>query len=336
MHSKQFQSSLKTTVELIRAARRIILACHINPDGDALGSMLGLGLGLSKLKKSVAMLCPDKIPSRYDSLPGISRVRQSWRATADLAISVDCASIIQLSKLDTVFQKSKRIVEIDHHVYRTRFGDIQLVDQHACSVGEMVFLVLKELKAAINKEIAECLLTSILIETSSFSRQDVKPSTFEMCSQLMIPGIHFREISERYYWRKKLSATHLCGLCLTRATTLAKDRLVWSIVYKKDFERFRGRQEDVDTVADEMMMVENIKIAVLFREIDDNMLRVSLRSKDGIDVGYLASSYGGGGHPDIAGCRIHNNPRTIQKLISQACRLISRKIHPREIFREFS
>jgi len=327
MKPEHLFGNLRATANLIKKSRSIILACHLNPDGDAIGSMLGLGRGLLKLGKSITMLCVDEIPQRYITLPGARTIKRQYHKVADLAISVDCGGMNQLSRIEEAFNRSKRIVEIDHHVYRTRFGDVQLIDEEACSVGEIVFLLLKKLGVSLDKKIAECLLTSILVETLSFSRHDVKKATFEVCPKLMECGINFRKISYRYYWRKRLSAIHLSGLCLSRVKMTANGQLAWSTIHKKDFEKFHGRQEDVDSVADDMMMIEGIKVAILFREIEDNILRVSLRSKEGIDIGYLASIYGGGGHHDVAGCRIHNNQKTIQKFISQASFVIDKKMH---------
>ena len=322
---EQLKNNLKLATGLIKKSRRIILACHFNPDGDAIGSMLGLGLSLSKLGKNVTMLCSDRVPERYISLPGSYRIKRQYSGIADLAISVDCGGLNQLAKIEEAFNRSKRIIEIDHHAYRTRFGDIQLIDEDTCSVGEIVFLLLEELGIAIDKKIAECLLTSIIVETLSFSRPDVKKDTFDICSNLMQSGINFRKISDRYYWRKRISAVQLSGLCLSRAKRVAKDQLIWSFISMKDLKEFQGQPEDVDPVPDDLMLAENVKIALLFREIEDNTLRVSLRSRDNIDIGYLASVYGGGGHHDVAGCRIHNNKRTIEKFISQASDLLKPK-----------
>ncbi|HOW35443.1 MAG TPA: DHH family phosphoesterase [Candidatus Omnitrophota bacterium] len=329
MASGGFEGKLKSTADLIRKSHKIIIACHANPDGDAIGSMLGLGLGLIKMGKSITMLCQDRIPRRYAELPLVSRIHRQHKGEADLAISIDCASMLQLSKLERAFAMSQRIVEIDHHTYRTRFGDVQLINRSACSVGEIIFELLKELKIPLDKTIAECLLTSMLVETSSFSRQDVKRVTFDICAQIMDTGVNFRKVSECYYLRKRLASMHLSGLCLVRTKMRANNQLAWSIIYKKDFERFKGKQEDIDPVPDDMMMIEDVKIVLLFREIEGNMLRVSLRSRHGIDIGYLASIYGGGGHHDVAGCRIHNNKRTIEKFINQACSLIYQKTHSR-------
>ena len=322
MNPLPFQSKLHQTAELIRKSRKIILACHMNPDGDAIGSLLALGQGLKRLRKSVELLCPDPVPQRYLSLPGAKGIKQSYQGKADLAISVDCGSIIQLSQLEHAFEKSERIIEIDHHIYRTRFGDIQLVDRHVCSVGEIIYQLLLLLNVKLDKYIGECLMISTLVETSSFSRQDIKMSTFDFCSRLMQLGIDFQKVSERYYWRRKLSSLKLSGLCFTRLAMRANQELVWSIVDKEDFKRFKGDQADVDSVPDEMLMIENVRVAILFREIDDNRLRVSLRSRGNINIGYLASLYGGGGHLDVAGCRIHKNEKTIEKFINQACQLI--------------
>ncbi len=326
MVTKQFQEDLKSTARVIREGRHIILACHLNPDGDAIGSLLGLGFGLAKMGKRIVMLCPDRIPMRYIDLPGARLIKQNFNKQADLAVSVDCASINQLSRLEAAFSKTKRIVEIDHHSYRTRFGDVQLVNKNACSVGEIVLLLLEELGVPLDRKIAECLLTSIIVETSSFSRPDVNIYTFEICAKLMEAGANFRKIAEKFYWQKRLAAVQLTGLALARVRTIAKNKLAWSIITNKDFEHFHGHQEDVDSVADDMMAVADTKITILFREIEGNMLRVSIRSKEGIDVGYLASTYGGGGHPDVAGCRIHNNKKTIEKFVIQAAQLIYKKM----------
>jgi len=322
MTAQQLKKNIGIAVELIKKSKRIILACHMNPDGDAIGSMLAFGHGLKKIGKTVIMLCPDKVPYRYDTLPGARSIKQRYNRSAELAISIDCGSLSQLASLERVFEESKRIIEIDHHEYRTRFGDIQIIDRRVAAVGEIIRAILLELKIPVDKKIAECLLTSALVETSSFSRQEVNPATFEFCSQLMRLGIDFHRISERYYWQKKLSAAHLSGLCLARVKTKANKRLAWSILYRKDFEKFRGSQEDVDPVPDDMMLIEDVQVVLLFREIANNMLRVSLRSSNRLDIGHLATLYGGGGHHNLAGCRIHNNRRTIERFINQACNLI--------------
>ncbi len=322
MNTKEFKKSLETTVQMIRKSQNIILACHMNPDGDTIGSMLGLGLGLSKLKKKITYLCPDRIPNRYQALPDAKKVKSHCRTTGDLAITLDCASIKQLPRVDRFLKQSKYIIEIDHHIYRDQFGDVELISENASSVGEIVFKVLSQLKVKIDKKIAECLLTSAIVETSSFSSESVSEKTFEACADLIKTGVDFNKISQRYYWRKSLSAMHLTGLSFLRIKKARNKKVVWSIIHKEDFKKVHGHQEDVDPVADDMLMTEEAQIALFFREIENNMLRVSLRSRGLIDVGHLATVYGGGGHQNVASCRIHNTKKAIDKLIAQASRLV--------------
>ncbi|MDD3374260.1 MAG: DHH family phosphoesterase [Candidatus Omnitrophica bacterium] len=321
MNKKEFQKNLKATVKLIRKSQRIILACHMNPDGDAIGSMMGLGLGLAKISKKVIFLCPDAIPARYEALPGVKQVRSQCKDVGDLAITLDCASITQLPRIDRILEKSRYIVEIDHHIYRNQFGDIQLISENASSVGEIVLKLLNCLRIKIDKRIAECLLTSAIVETCSFSGESVSSDTFETCAKLIQTGVDFNKISQRYYWKKNLPAMHLTGLAYLRVKIVKNSNVVWSIIYKEDFKKFNGKQEDVDPVADDILVTGEAKISLFFREIENNMMRVSLRSKGIIDVGRLATTYGGGGHQNVSSCRIHNTKRAIEKLIKKAAQL---------------
>lgn len=325
MNTSEFNKNLKVIAGLIKKNHEIILACHMNPDGDALGSMLGLGIALLKMKKKVVMLCPDKVPQRYISLPFADRIRQSHPKPANLAISLDCASMAQLPGIEKVFRQSKCIVEIDHHRYRDQFGDVQLISEQTSSIGEIIFLLLNECEFNIDKRIAECLLTSAIVETSSFSRPEVSEKTFEICAKLVGTGVDFNRVSDRYYWQKSLSAMYLTGLAFSRIKTAYNKKIVWSFIFKKDFKHFNGRQEDVDPVADELLMVENAQISLFFREMDNNMMRVSLRSKGSINVGYLATTYGGGGHDNVSSCRIHKTKTGIERLIRQAALLLQQQ-----------
>lgn len=326
MKTKEFKENLKIAVDLIRKSQHIVLACHMNPDGDAIGSMLGLGLGLQKIKKNITFLCPDKIPNRYSSLPSAERVRQAYdhARPVDLAISLDCASLKQLPGVDKIFKRSAYIIEIDHHIYRDQFGDVQLVSARTASVGEIVYELLAALDTKVDRKVAECLLTSAIVETSSFSRAEVNEKTFEICAKLLETGVDFNSISERYYWRKSLPAMLLTGLSFTRIKTALNGKVVWSILYREDFLRLKGRQEHVDPVADDLLMTAGAQVSLFFREAESNMLRVSLRSKGGIDVGFLATTYGGGGHDSVASCRIHKTKQGVDRLIKQAGALLTK------------
>ena len=306
----------------IIAADEIVVSGHINPDGDSMGSLLSLGLGIEKLGKRVYMLSCDGIPQRYKRLPGASRIIRKLARPVDLAISVDCSNKEVLGPAYKSFARASEILEIDHHDFRRPFGDITFVDARAAAVGEMIYTLLKKLRAPITKEIAYNLMTSIIVETSSFRLPNVRAFTFEVCTDLCRAGVDFYELVDMIFWSRTKQSAILSGICLARSKFIKGERIAWSIIRKKDFDRVDGRHEDVDAAPDEMRTIKKVDIAILFRENGKDTLRVSLRSKDNINVASIAERYGGGGHFDVAGCTIPNSRKSIEEFLKHAERLL--------------
>lgn len=307
---------LREAKRYILKAETIAISGHVNPDGDSLGSLLSLGIGLESIGKRVCMINQDALPKTYASLPGANRIIKTVKGKVDLAIAVDCSTKELLGKNLSVFKKAKSILEIDHHEFRRPFGDIRFVDYKAAAVGELVYILLKELNVKITKAIAENLLTSIIVETNSFKLNNVRPFTFRLCAQLLECGVDFPKLVDIMYWSRTRESIILSGLCLARCKFLANSRLAWSIIRVKDYTKIKGRDYDVDAVANEMRAIKGVEIAVLFREQNKRILRVSLRSKGEINIASIAEKYGGGGHFDIAGCYIPNNTKSIRRLLS--------------------
>ncbi|MFH1406972.1 MAG: DHH family phosphoesterase [Candidatus Omnitrophota bacterium] len=318
------QGLKKARLGILRA-KSIAIAGHINPDGDSLGSLLALGLGLEKLGKRVYMLCADEIPSMYHFLPGVKDILNSIKKKVDLAISVDCSVEELLGENIRVFKKAKSILEIDHHEFRRDFGDIKLVDDKAAAVGELVYMLLKALNIRITPEIAENLLTSILAETNSFKLPSVRPYTFKLCAKLLDTGVDFYGLAERVYWSKPKESAVLSGLCLSRCKFLKKGRIAWSIIRRKDFAKIKGRDYNIDAVANEIRSIKGVMIVVLFREKNKRLFRVSLRSKGEINIASIAERYNGGGHFDVAGCYIKNNTKSMKELLEFTEDLLKQK-----------
>lgn len=319
---KELNKKLIRAAGIIRKSRSIIIASHVHPDADALCSSLALGRGLRSLGKKVSVAVDGRIPALYRDLPGIKMAKPFLPYNKDLAISIDCASTVQLGKLAGPFFSSRQILEIDHHRYRFRFGTFQLVDEGISSAAELVFLLLHKLRIPVDKIIAENLLTAIVTETSAFRLPKVDSLTFSVCAMLMRSGLDYQKITQRYYWQQSVSRLRLSGLCFSRIKEEQGGRLIWSQVFKEDFKRLKGRQEDVDAVADELRTIKKVKVAILFREEPGSKLRVSLRSKGTIDVGVLASQYGGGGHFDVASCFISNTALAKRQFLKRAGALL--------------
>jgi bifunctional oligoribonuclease and PAP phosphatase NrnA len=309
---------LAKITQCIEESRSILISGHFNPDGDSIGSLLGLGLGLRQLGKKVYMISADDIPKRYRKLPGASKVVKRVDIAVDAAIAVDCGSKELLGETFKSFLKAKKIIEIDHHQFRKPFGHIRLVDRRAAAVGELIYLVLENLGVTIGADIAKCLLTSIIVETNSFRLPSTNSRTFSLSASLMDKGINFYHLTEMVYWSKSRASLILSGICLGRTKFLKHQRIAYSSVTGADFKKTGACDEDVDAVASDMLSIEGVRVAIFFREKTKKFLRVSLRSKGKINIARVAEQFGGGGHFDSAGCYIDNTAKAISGLLAAA------------------
>jgi len=309
---------LKEAKRSILKAKDIVILGHINPDGDSLGSLLSLGLGLKSMDKHTYMLSQDKLPLNYASLPSANQIRKELRKNVDLAIAVDCSTKEMLGKNISIFRRAKTKLVIDHHRFGRVFGDIRFIDHKASAAGELIYILLKDLGVKITEDIAENILTSIIAETNSFRLPNTRPFTFSLCSELLKKGIDFSKLVDRIYGTRSKESVILSGICLARCRFLKDGQIVWSLIRGKDFSLVRGKHYDIDSVINEMRSIEKVKIVVLFREKNKKVLRVSLRSKGEINVASIAERYNGGGHFDMAGCYISNNKRSTKEFLSSA------------------
>ncbi|MFA6636546.1 MAG: bifunctional oligoribonuclease/PAP phosphatase NrnA [Candidatus Omnitrophota bacterium] len=310
---------LAYAVKAVQEAATIAISCHVNPDGDTVGSMLALGLGLEKFGKTVTLISPEEIPPQYSTLPAAERAKRKLSKNVDLAITVDCNSGDMVGPvLEDLRKRAKLILAIDHHSLREPYENISLIDVSAAAVGEMVYTLLNKLKVHIDRDIARNILTSIIVETGSFRLPSVNARTFGICESLIRTGVDFNDLVETVFWKKNRQAAVLAGLCMSRCKFIADGRLAWTTVKSRDFKSTGGKDRDVDPVPDEIRAISGVDIVVFFREQNGGRLRVSLRSKKEINVGLLAREYGGGGHPDVAGCVIKNSPGEIKNFLSEA------------------
>jgi phosphoesterase RecJ-like protein len=268
------------------------------------------------------MISADDIPRRYRTLPGARRVLKDLNRPVDLAITVDCSAREMLGKTYDSFMAAGEMLEIDHHEFRRPFGTASLVDVNAAAVGEIIYALLKELKVRMTKPIAQNLMTSIVVETNSFKLPNVRRATFEVCADLIKCGVDFYRLVNTVFWSKDRASAVLSGICLARCRFLRGGAVAWSIITNKDFKLSHGKSDDVDAVPDEMRAIDGVRVVVLFRETAGNALRVSLRSKGRINVASVAEYYNGGGHFDVAGCIIKNDPASIRGLLRRVERLV--------------
>lgn len=315
MTETSYVASVKNAAQAFRQADQILIASHINPDGDTIGSLLGLGLGLLSLDKHVTMVSPDGVPGRYKFLPGSDLVLTDLKAKVDLAIAVDCGSIKQLGSFGKKFLMAKETYQVDHHDFADSFCKYLVVDANAAAVGEIVYEILKELNVEITPMIATNIMTSIIVDTGSFRYSNIRGRTFRICANLLDKGVDLKHLVEQAYWKKSETTVRLEALCVDRMKFERNGKVVWTLIRQPDFKKVNGIMADVDAVADDLRSIEGVKVAALFREDERGQLRVSLRSEASINVAQVAKQFGGGGHYNSAGFITEYSKSTINKVI---------------------
>jgi len=316
---------LSQAKEKILGSKTIVIAGHINPDGDCIGSVLSLGLALKEIGKRIFMISRDGVPVNYRHLPGAGLILKTTAVKADLAIAVDCSAKEMLGETFKIFQNAKSTLEIDHHEFKRPFGGAIMLDIHAAAVGELIYLLLQELRIAITKEIAQNILTSLVVETNSFRLPVSRSFTFKVCADLIDKGADFYSLAEMVYWTRTKESVLLSGLAMSRCRFIRGGKIAWSLLKESDFKKIKAEQESGNSVPDELRAIKEARIAVLFKEKNKKFFRVSLRSKGAINVGRLAQSYGGGGHYDNAGCCIPNSDNSRRKFLNAVEALLQGK-----------
>lgn len=320
---KHFKLGLNNALKALRSAKKVLVVSHVNPDGDTLGCMIALGLALMQKNKKVALVCQDAVPTRYQFLPGSELVQSGYRETADVAVAVDCGGERQLGKARAAFFRAKTTVQVDHHDFGDAFGKIQVLEPDASAVGEIVFHLIRGLKAEVTPAIATCLLTSIIVDTGAFRFSNTRSKTFEICARLSKKGVDVQHLIEEAYWVRS-RATALLSSCAILNARFSKDgALAWAAVSQRDVQRYGASLSDADSVADELRSIEGVKIAALFRETPHKSTRVSLRSRKGIHVALVAQRFGGGGHHNSAGCSIARGAAQRRKLLKALEELVA-------------
>lgn len=289
----------------IRQASRIVLACHVNPDGDALGSLCALGMACERLGRQVVMLSPDGVPDHCTFIPGTDRVVRNPPSLAfDLGIGLDADGSDRLGSAEPVVLGASLVIDIDHHVGAARYGQIRLVDSSAAATGEIVYDLIEAMVAPIDAEIATALMTAIVTDTGGFRYANVTPRTLQIAADLIARGAHPAPIIERVYGRRTVTATRLLGEALAGVQLAVGGRLAWVALDRAAFGRADASDEETEGIVSELRSIDAVGVAILLREAASGEVRVSLRSRDGTDVAALAEIFGGGGHRAAAGCTL--------------------------------
>jgi len=300
-HLADFEAAAKA----IRSAERIVLACHVNPDGDALGSMLGLAIGLRSIGKHVDVLSADGVPETLRFLPESSTVMQSSPiATYDIGIGMDAGDAKRMGpNMDTILG-CPTVIDIDHHVTSGVFGNIRIVDGHRASTSELVHDLLVVLGIPLDPEIAQCLMCGIYTDTGGFRYPSTTAGTYLIGAALRDAGANADVIVSNVYENRTEAAQRLLGRALVQMGRSDSGAIVWSVITLSDFAATGALDSETDGVSHALRSVRGAKVSILMREQATGGFRTSLRCTEGIDVSKVAAQFGGGGHRLASGCTV--------------------------------
>jgi phosphoesterase RecJ-like protein len=295
---------LEKAAAAIADSQDLALACHVGPDGDALGSMIGFGIAARAAGKNVVagFGSPFFVPATLSFLPTELLVApESFPEAPETMVVFDAGSPDRLAELGSPAGHSGTLVVLDHHVTNEGFGDIALVDGEAAATGVVVAQLLDVLGWPITAEIATCLLTALVTDTGRFQYANTNPPALELAARLVEAGARPDLISQKVYDEAPFGYLKVAGVALTRAELDPVARMVSTIITEVDLTEAGVTWGDIDNLINTLRLAEEADVAVLAKVHADGLVKLSLRSRGDTDVGALAASLGGGGHRLAAG-----------------------------------
>lgn len=285
----------------IEEANRIVIAGHINPDGDCIGAGLALKTMIEQKypQKEVIFNISDILPNYVEKM-GIDYIKKEVKGDIDLLISVDVSNLERVAVTKEMIENAKKTICIDHHISNTHFFDINYVDI-VSSASEIIFEFIDKMDVKITKEIAEFIYLGILNDTGCFRHSNVSPRTFEIASELMKAGIDNNKLYQ-YIFTKTLKKAKIFSNSVINGFFDSNIGLMYYFITKEEIESNSYTRDDMDGTAEYMLTIEGVNVSIFAREEEAGIYKGSFRSKK-CDVNQIASKFNGGGHKLAAGFR---------------------------------
>ena len=287
---------IQKILETVRKSQTICVAGHVRPDGDCIGAQLALASALSDQGKDVVCWNEDELPAKLaflDTQKLMDKPKMGKRF--DCIIATDCASFERLGKVGPCIADRDAFINIDHHESNTRYADINWIAPRAPSTGELIYRLLDCANWAVTPEIADCLFTAVSTDTGSFQYSNTRPSTLHIAGQLVENGADLAKICNEVYQSYPLSRVRLLRHVYNKFRLTHDNQIAYFWLKKADYSRTGAEPADSEGLIDHIRAIEPVVIACLFEEIEPELTRISLRSKDDkVDVNEVAKRFGGG------------------------------------------
>jgi phosphoesterase RecJ-like protein len=309
--------------EILHKKNTVALGGHVNPDGDCVGSCVGLYLYIKKnfpwIDVDVYM---EGIPSVFQFLAGADEIKNQVLDTTksyDLFISLDCADKERLGFALPLFRNGKMTLCIDHHASNSGYGDVNIIVHDASSTSELVYNLVDD--DGIDVEIANALFMGIVHDTGVFRFGNTSPSTLEVAAALLRKGVKNEEITEKTYYERTYLQTKIIGKALSECELILDDRCLFFVLTAKEMKEHNVITSDLDGIVSQLWLTKDIEVSIFIYELEEGNFKVSLRSSDKVDVSQIAKKFGGGGHKKAAGFQMKESSEVI---LSKICEEIKK------------
>ncbi len=306
-------NSFKEIGEVIKKYKKFAIFSHKNADGDAFGSLLGLGQSLKLMSKEVCYYLPQPVPTRFSFLKDYKLINKSHLEGIEVGIFVDAADVERIGALKENEKNFIETVNIDHHETNNYFADYNYVDKDSPSTTCLILKLLEANNFPVDKNIAEALYTGVLTDTGAFKYANATYDAFETASRLVKYGANPEYVAKMCFESDTLEHLKLTGIALDRMEI--QKNVGFSYITYEDRLKINATEEDMEGIIDTIRKCKDVKVAVLFKEAIKDEIRISFRSKDGIDVKSIAVKFGGGGHLPASGCTVKGNLREVIKKV---------------------
>lgn len=312
--------TLDNILEEIKKAETIVILAHENPDGDAIGSVLAMGLALKTMGKKPDMIIRE-FPRTFNFLPGANEVKQNSDVKKyDLAISLDCANLKRLVGRE-YFEEARKTIVIDHHGTNSMYADINFVNPVSPACCEILVGMFTYFDIDINQEIGACILTGIITDTGGFKYQGVTSETFEFTAELLRKGVNVSEIYKKALETRTRANFELLKRTLDRMEILEDGKVTFTYMTNQDKEELNVQPGDDEGLVEIGRDIEGVEVSIFIKQKDnENKYKISMRSNDYVNVSDICYIFGGGGHPRAAGCLIQGDIQQVKDKVLKEVR----------------
>jgi phosphoesterase RecJ-like protein len=314
--------------QAIRHAQRILVTSHIRPDGDSIGSLLGLGLALRSIGKEVSMVSADGVPAAFRHLAGSDQIVQRAARSHDLTVVVDCSDLDRTGEALQHYPKPD--INIDHHITNLNFARLNLVDVKAVATAEILRDNLPGWGMVINAEVARALLTGLITDSLGFRTSNMTSKALRTAADLVDVGVNLPELYQQALISRSFEALKYWGTGLSNLER--ENGLVWASLTLQDRKEVNYPGRDDADLINMLSSVSDAQVAMIFVEQTGGRVKVSWRSQPGVNVSQLALQFGGGGHPSASGADIPGELEEVrQKVLEVTREFLSHNYHALQI-----